>query len=170
MGGGDLDAVGRCIFAMRVTDTCTFDEYWCNPDCRDKRSVRNGSKKMLVGDNIYHHDSVTGEWLQEDSHHSHPDGGINSHNLQRDISRDRVLLSRYFLYFGAAAPEVPPDILAEIGFVNRQGHRKYDNAGSARLLTWLHQEFGNCLNQILGDPSNFDRSSARYSVQTDRVS
>src|SRR5271166_5243641 len=54
MGGADLRALGRCIFAMRVTEASSFDQYWPDPACRAKRPVRNGSKKMMVGDNIYH--------------------------------------------------------------------------------------------------------------------
>src|SRR5262249_167212 len=53
MGGGRLRATGRCIFAMNVSEKLTFEEYWSDPRFQDKKPVRNGSKKMLVGDNIY---------------------------------------------------------------------------------------------------------------------
>lgn len=162
MGGADLNAVGRCIFAMRVTETRTFDEYWTDPKCLDKRPVRNGSKKMMVGDNIYHRDAKDGSWRQADSHHSHADGSLNPYNLKRDTGKDRVLFSRHFFYFGAAAPEVPKDILTEMGFVNRQGHRKFANLGGGRLIAWLQREYGPSLNQVLGDPVNFEQSHARY--------
>jgi Nucleotide modification associated domain 2 len=170
MGGADLKVVGRCIFAMRLTEVSSFDEYWFDPACRAKRPVRNGSKKMMVGDNIYHRDLDSGQWIQADSHHSNADGSVNPYNLKRDTSKDRVLLSRHFFYFGAAAPQVPDDILVELGFVNRQGHRKFDNSESERLIRWLREHFGHSLNEVLGDPVNFDRSNARYSVHTDRVS
>src|SRR5688572_18085094 len=54
MGGARLGATGRCVFAMRVTETLSFNEYWFGSQYRDKRPVRNGSRRMLVGDNIYH--------------------------------------------------------------------------------------------------------------------
>ena len=49
--------IGRCIYAMRVTDALSFDQYWELPRYRCKRPVRNGSRRTMVGDNIYHHDS-----------------------------------------------------------------------------------------------------------------
>src|SRR5690349_11369247 len=56
MGGARLRATGRCVYAMRVTEKLTFNEYWANPLYFDKKPVRNGSNKMMVGDNIYHYD------------------------------------------------------------------------------------------------------------------
>lgn len=170
MGGTGLKAVGRCIFAMRVSETRTFDAYWADPDCLDKRPFRNGSKRMLVGDNIYHRDTGSGHWLQEDSHHSHPDGTANMFNLRRDTKTNRVLLSRHFFYFGASAPPVPAGILEGIGYVNGRSHRVYPLHHCHRLLDWLQKDFAHHLNEVLGDPFNFDQSSARYSVETDRVS
>ena len=170
MGGSRLRATGRCIFAMRVTETLTFDQYWSKPAYRDKRPVRNGSRKMMVGDNIYHRDPNDGAWLQEDSHHSRPDGSINPDNVERDTKTNRVLISSDFLYFGSAAPAIPPEILATIGFVNGIGHRVYSEEVCRTLLGWLHSEFGDARNQFLGDPFQFDQSDARYSVLTDRVS
>ena len=100
MGGGRLKATGRCIFAMRVTDKITFNEYWVNPAYLDKKPIRNGSNKMMVGDNIYYRDSA-GHWHQADSHHSKTDGSVNPHNLRNDTKTDKVLISRQFFYFGA---------------------------------------------------------------------
>jgi len=75
---------------MRVTEKITFDEYWANPAYLDKKPIRNGSKKMMVGDNIYHRDA-TGHWHQADSHHSNADGSVNPHNLSKDTKTDKVL-------------------------------------------------------------------------------
>jgi Nucleotide modification associated domain 2 len=58
MGGSRLKATGHCIFAIRVTEKLTFNDYWTNPAFLDKRPVRNGSQKMMVGDNIYHFDTA----------------------------------------------------------------------------------------------------------------
>src|SRR5687767_10285479 len=62
IGGRRLKATGRCIFAMRVSKRITFNEYWSDPTYRDKKPVRNGSCKMMVGDNIYHYDSAKKKW------------------------------------------------------------------------------------------------------------
>jgi hypothetical protein len=39
MGGADLNAVGRCIYAMRVSKALNFNEYWKMPEYRCKRPV-----------------------------------------------------------------------------------------------------------------------------------
>jgi hypothetical protein len=57
MGGSRLDATGRCVFAMQITKKLSFDEYWSDSRYAVKKPVRNGSRTMLVGDNIYHRDS-----------------------------------------------------------------------------------------------------------------
>src|SRR6185295_1040051 len=49
---------------LRATKTITFNEYWPSLEFLDKRPVRHGSNKMMVGDNIYHLDVATNEWRQ----------------------------------------------------------------------------------------------------------
>jgi hypothetical protein len=169
MGGSRLSAAGRCIFAMRVSDTRTFDQYWSNIAYFDKRPVRNGSRRMMIGDNIYHRQDGQQNWHQEDSHHSNPDGSINEHNLLRDTKADRVLISRHFFYFGASAPLIPVSLLREIGFTNGIGHRVYPLGTCSKILSWLERRFSHCLNQVVNDPFDFNRSNARYSVKTDKV-
>jgi len=98
---------GKLVYAMRVDEILTFDDYWVDPRFRGKRPRVNGSLVQVFGDNIYHHDPETGEWIQEDSHHSLHDGSPNPENLNRDTKSDAVLVSAYFGYFGADAPEIP---------------------------------------------------------------
>lgn len=169
MGGARLKAVGRCVFAMKITDTMSFDKFWANPEFRAKRPVRNGSRKMMVRDNIYHHNEATSKWEQADSHHSRPDGTPDLANQERDTSADRVIISQHFLYFGSCAPLVPAAILNAIGFRNGQGHRLYDDNRCRDLLGWLKKSFHRDFNRILGDPYDFSHSNARYSVHNDKV-
>ena len=169
MGGGRLEATGRCIFAMRVSEKITFDEYWDNPIYLDKKPVRNGSSKMLVGDNIYHRDANDQGWKQLDSHHSHPDGSANLENLTRDTKCDKVLISHHFWYFGKAAPQVPSDILASIGFKNGVGHRVYDYGQCEKLIDWLKDNFRSLLNRVQADPFDFHISSKRFSGHGSKI-
>ena len=169
MGGSKLRACGRCVFAMRVTEKVTFDEYWSNPDFLDKRPVRNGSQKMMVGDNIYHHDQGSGGWQQANSHHSNEDGSINLYNLNRDTKADSVLISTNFYYFGKAAPVVPSDLLTRIGYRNRIGHRTFNEDDVAPLLEWLQSTFKGSLNRVAGEPFDFEHSEKRYSGQGSKV-
>lgn len=168
MGGGQLDAVGRCIFAMQVSETLSFDDYWISPRFRDKRPVRNGSRRMMLGDNIYSRgpDNV---WGQLNSHHSQPDGTPDPDNIRNDTSTNRVLISDRFYYFGDEAPEVPPEILRAIGYRNIRGHRVFKNDECQQLLDWLHASYPDQSNQVLSDPFQFKKSGARYSVRDDKV-
>jgi Nucleotide modification associated domain 2 len=165
MGGSRLNATGRCIFAMRVSQTITFDEYWTNPLYRDKKPVRNGSKKMMVGDNIYH--LVAGNWQQLNSHHSYPDGSPNPDNVKNDTQTNAVLVSEYFFYFGAAAIEIPTDILRKMNYKNGRSHRTYDLADAQPLILYIEANF--TPNKLLGDPFDFEAASSRYSAGDNKV-
>jgi hypothetical protein len=169
MGGTRLNATGRCVFGMQVEECMTFDDYWNDSRYRVKRPVRNGSRKMMVGDNIYHRASTNSPWQQEDSHHSLPSGEPNSHNLIQDTQTNRVLISRKFLYFGNSAPMVPPAILANIGYVNRRNHRVFSTDTATPLIEWLMREYGNQINCLVDDPCHFDASDRRYHIQTNRI-
>lgn len=169
MGGARLKATGRCVFAMRVTEKFTFNEYWSSPRFLDKRPVRNGSQKMMVGDNIYYFDEAASEWHQADSHHSKPDGTVDQHNLVRDTRADSVLISQHFFYFGREAPVVPKALLTAIGYKNRRAHWVFEYEQARRLVEWVQNSFRRALNQVSGDPFNFDESQKRYSAGTNRV-
>ncbi|WP_375768786.1 hypothetical protein NR798_45105 [Archangium gephyra] len=95
------------VYAMRVGETLTFDEYWANPRFRSKRPNLRGSLKQAFGDNIYHRDPSSGLWRQEKSHHSHGNGQTNSANVKNDTQTNRVLVSDWFVYFGRDAVEIP---------------------------------------------------------------
>ena len=170
MGGARLQATGHLVFAMRVSEVISYDEYWEDHRFRDKRPVRNGSQRMMVGDNIYCRDPGAGGWLQADSHHSRQDGTANEYNVRHDTQTNRVVISEYFFYFGRSAPKVPPEILAELEYKNGRGHRKYSNVEAAPLIGWLHAYHGKQRNILMDDPFDFDDSAVRYSAQDDTLS
>ncbi|MBN9075059.1 MAG: hypothetical protein BGN87_23335 [Rhizobiales bacterium 65-79] len=169
MGGAQLKAVGRCIYAMQVTDALTFDAYWDDPEYRCKRPVRNGSRKMIMGDNIYHRPAGTTAWAQEDSHHSQIDGSPEPSNIKNDTQTNRVLLSRNFYYFGDAAPVAPEGILGQLGYHNGIGHRKFTLAQGQPLLDWIQDQYKGQTNTIIGTPYQFMKSSSRYSKRMDKI-
>jgi len=163
MGAPRLKAVGRCIYAMCITEKITFNEYWTSPKYLDKKPIRNGSRKMMVGDNIYYFDPVREEWSQADSHHSNADGSVNPHNLAIDTKSDKVLISNHFFYFGKEAPCVPSNLLDTIGYTrNPRDYRVFEDGIAGGLIEWLHNSFGGALNQVIGDPFDFHQSEKRY--------
>jgi hypothetical protein len=168
MGGTRLNATGQCVFVMEIAAKISFDEYWTNPIYNEKKPVRNGSRKMMVGDNIYHRGEAQ-KWRQADSHHSNPDGTANLYNLNRDTKVDCVLLSHRFLYFGKVAPRVPQAILDKIGYKNPRSYRRFDYKSAQPLLDWLRINFAKSVNQLLADPFDFAESGRRYSGQGSKL-
>jgi len=133
---------GHLVFVMRVEETCDFDAYWSDPRFSAKKPVLNGSLKQLYGDNIYHREE--GRWKQEDSHHSHAGGQVNRHNVTRDTSANRVLLSRRFVYFGENAPAIPKRFrpykpTGEEICSPGQGHRVLSTKLAEAFESWLEQ-------------------------------
>jgi hypothetical protein len=157
VGGSRLKATNRCIFAMQVSERISFNDYWENPEFSDKKPVRNGSARMLVGDNIYRY--MNSRWEQADSHHSLSDGSQNLINLRKDTSSNSVLISRHFFYFGKSAVEIPGDILEDMGYANARNHRTFKLSEARRLIEFINKY---PKNQVLDDPFDFHIAASRY--------
>lgn len=163
VGGRRLKATGYCVYAMRVTQKITFNEYWKNPIYFDKKPVRNGSRVMIAGDNIYYLDATQNIWCQADSYHSNPDGSTYLPHLYKDTKSNKVLISNHFFYFGKKAPLVPNALLQAIGYKNKINHRVFEHRIAGGLVEWLYNSFGGALNQVIGDPFDFYQSEKRFS-------
>ena len=59
---------GRLVYAMRVEEKMSFDEYWTDPRFAEKKPNLKGGREQCCGDNIYHQ-TPDGEWVQEKSLH-----------------------------------------------------------------------------------------------------
>jgi hypothetical protein len=133
---------GRVVFAMKVAETLTFDEYWSDPRFRNKRPNLHGSLKQAFGDNIYHRNRKTGRWVQMDSHHSHRDGTPNSGNIRHDAQAPRVLIGIEFSYWGGKGPKIPArfrnfkgaDVCAHRGHKNR-----FPEGMAEAFIAWLQE-------------------------------
>jgi hypothetical protein len=108
-GSAENALAGRLVYAMRVTETMSFDDYFVDPRFQEKKPNLSGSLKQAFGDNIYFRDSA-GEWQQLDSHHSLQDGSPNPSNIGNDTNPNRLLLADQFAYFGVTAPEIPSEV------------------------------------------------------------
>jgi hypothetical protein len=169
MGGSRLKATGRCVYGMKVTETISFDEFWADPRFATKRPLRNGSRVMMLGDNIYSRTNENTPWHQEDSHHSFPDGSPNQSNVEKDTRANFVLASEHFVYFGENAIEVPASVLEEVGYSNGRGHRVFSQDDANPLLEWFEFVTIGKLNTVLGDPFDFRLSGARYSSGSNKI-
>lgn len=157
-GSKECSMDGKLVFAMHVNEKLTFQEYWDDPRFEYKKPIINGSLKQMYGDNIYHRDTETGEWQQENSHHSLPNGTVNGHNLERDLSGKYVLISEHFYYFGESAIDIP-DRFRDKVCTATQGHKNVDPNVALNFIKWLSK------NYQLGkrsDPLLFEETFERY--------
>ncbi|MCG7931799.1 MAG: hypothetical protein ABW115_09155 [Candidatus Thiodiazotropha sp. 6PLUC6] len=170
IGGSTLRKVKRrCILLMKVSEKVSFQDYWDLKRFSLKKPVRNGSRVQMLGDNIYHKDD-NDSWIQEDSHHSHPDGTANPVNLGRDTGRtDQVLVSNYFLYFGDEA--LPVD-LDSIGYGRIRNYKKInlsDSKEARDLITSMFREHRSDINMVVSDPCQFMDSHQRVDQGTGKI-
>ena len=143
---------------MRVTEILTFDEYWNDRRFIRKRPNFSSSVKNAYGDNIYHRDTDTQEWIQENSHHSHDDGTPDGENVRHDTKTDRVLVSNHFFYWGGYGPQIPHRFLGPEGIdiqCLRCGHKnRFPKSTVSEFIDWIESEF-EC-NQFFGRPLDWD--------------
>lgn len=119
VGSGSADRSvnrgGHLVYAMRVTEVMTIDDYGLDPRFECKKPYRNGSRKQSCGDNIYYRDDGAVTWYQRDSFHSQADGTTHLGHVARDTGVNRVLISNDFVYFGGEGPKIPPDMKDQYG-------------------------------------------------------
>lgn len=150
-GSVSLGLGGKVVYAMKVSEVMTFNEYWEDPRFFSKRPVMNGSLKMMYGDNIYLHDGNS--WHQADSHHSLEGGVINEKNLIRDTGSDRVLVSDCYYYFGEDAVEVPEELVSEVIKTGRGFKYIQDLDKAAQFIKFLENR---CETGLQGLPKQFE--------------
>jgi len=169
VGGSLLKPVkGKCIFLMKVSEKLSFQEYWEDERFSIKKPSRNGSRVQMLGDNIYHKDD-DGHWLQEDSHHSNPDGSPNLVNLRRDTKTNKILISDFFLYFGDQA--VPVD-LESIGYRRIRNFKKIklsESVEAKNLIASIVNKNRCNLNLVISDPCQFMDSHQRVDQGSGKI-
>lgn len=154
---GRYQIPGRLIFAMKVSERMTFDEYWGDSRFQYKKPIFHGSLKQCFGDNIYQQ-SEHGVWQQSHSHHSNPDGSENTHNLRRDTRFPFTLISETFYYFGKQHVEIPEDLVPRV-CATRQGQIRVNVSYSEQLIDWIQSSFE---VGIVGDPIEFENGFSHY--------
>ena len=123
----------------------------------------SGGLCQAFGDNIYHRDPESGDWLQENSHHSSADGSQNSDNTQHDTQVENVLVSNAFWYWGASGPKIPAKFRDFDGHdicLSGRGH-KWDMPEQLRdcIIEWIMdiEDFG-----FHGEPAEFRNMAKSY--------
>lgn len=151
-GSVKLGNLYHIIYAMKVEQLISFDEYWENPDYEFKKPVLTGSLVQMYGDNFYHTDPVTKKPIQEPSAHSHPNAEKRQKHINRDTSGKFVPLSKQFYYFGENAPIIPEE-LRQICCKGRDfQYNKIPEIVKMKFIQWLETNFE---PGIHGDPCNW---------------
>ena len=150
---------GYVVYAARVTQDLTFDQYWDCDRFACKKADLSGSVEERAGDNIYHRGGVTGQWIQENSAHSNPDGTTNDYDLTQDTKTNRLLVSDDFVYWGGDGPDLPSFNGQDVR--NAQGFKyKFEAETFDCFVEW----FDNQPRGRVGDPTApFDPSPIRDS-------
>ncbi len=158
MGTSPSSQGSRLVYAMRVSETLSFDRYFADPRFEKKKPNVRGSWRERVGDNRYYR-NLQGEWVQHRTlHHLGPD------YFKRDLKHPVVFIAEHFYYFGNKAPAIPVEFQDLIW--NRQGCKTDHAPGLVKeFLNWLKVNFS---PGVLGDPKDnneFQDASCSYVKQ-----
>ena len=133
---------GRLVYAMRVGEALTWDQYSADPRFRSKQPFRRGSRKQTCGDNIYFRHTADSPWQQRDSFHSSADGSAHPDHVNRDTGVDRVLVGQEFVYMGGHGPFLPDLCDSNGRSICKQGigHAKFEDPMLiAAFEAWLSE-------------------------------
>ena len=94
LGSKSMGNLHHIVFAMKVEEKLTFDQYWNDARFLCKKPNLNGSLIEIYGDNVYHTDESTGKVIQENCAHSKDNGIVDEGHYKRDVEGQYVLLSK----------------------------------------------------------------------------
>ena len=146
VGHGRQDEGWRIIYAMRVDDKITFDQYWNDSRFVAKRPNMLAGGIEALGDNIYHWEYEREGYSQEWSQHSNHDGTENLKNKHHDTKGDDhwVLISSDFVYWGKQSPD-PPNFHKDI-IKRGPGHRCHFSPEVVdAFIKWFNTRKKRCL-------------------------
>jgi hypothetical protein len=100
----------RLIYAMRVTQKMTMEEY--DGYCRENLPFKLRKTSDDKGDCVYDFRNLDSSRLPN----FHPNTGLSLDKRPRDLGGKYALLSDHFAYFGECAPELPEHLRPIIPF------------------------------------------------------
>ncbi|MCY4321556.1 MAG: hypothetical protein OXC37_04015 [Bdellovibrionaceae bacterium] len=134
------------IYAMKVTEKMSFDEYWKNKKFAQKKANSKSTKKRH-GDNIYYKNSQ-GKIIQGKAFFHK-----NKENIKHDIKGENVLISDYFFYFGEKSINLSEDfkkLVSQLSIGHK--YKKLEKKGN-KLINFLQKQYEN--NKLYGKPINY---------------
>ncbi len=137
------------IYLMQVEEKLTFQEYWDDPRFVLKKPHIPGSLVQMHGDNFYHQDAASGEWIQEHCTHCQSNGLPSQEHTERDLGGKYVLISQRFFYFGDRRVRIPFEFMGIRA--KGIGHTRFDASEELAigLVNWVLENYS---TGIHGDP------------------
>ncbi|PKP29512.1 MAG: hypothetical protein CVU00_15270 [Bacteroidetes bacterium HGW-Bacteroidetes-17] len=151
-GSAKLNNLNHLVYAMKVEEKITFQEYWEDSRFQYKKPKLNGSLVQLYGDNIYHQDKKSNSWIQENAAHSLDGGHTNQLHLDSDVGGKFVLISKEFYYFGDQHFLIPKRYWEICSQGRNMMWRKIPEKVRTNFIQWLTQKYS---IGIHGDPINW---------------
>ncbi|MFD1603357.1 hypothetical protein ACFSJW_12455 [Flavobacterium artemisiae] len=148
-GSAKLKNLHHLIYAMKVEEKLTFNEYWNDPRFNYKKPQIKGSLVQIYGDNFYHQDSITQKWIQEDSAHSFQDGSPNPGHIKVDTDGKYVLISKTFYYLGDNSILIPENLRDICSNGRNMKGPSIDIKNADNFIKWIQDE---CQLGIQGNP------------------
>ena len=149
-GSVSMKNEGRLIYAMKVEEIISFDEYWNDPRFQYKKPYLKGTLVQMYGDNFYH--TVDERMVQEPSAHSNPDLEQRIKLYNKDVKGKRVLLSKTFYYFGDNCPLIPAELQTICSSGRAYKYKKITEEQINSFVSWLESNY---TVGIHGDPCNW---------------
>lgn len=149
-GSVSMKNEGRLIYAMKVEEIISFDEYWNDPRFQYKKPYLKGTLVQMYGDNFYH--TVDERMVQEPSAHSNPDLEQRIKLYNKDVKGKRVLLSKTFYYFGDNCPLIPAELQTICSSGRAYKYKKITEEQIRAFVSWLESNY---TVGIHGDPCNW---------------
>jgi hypothetical protein len=147
IGTGSRRNVGndKLIYAMKVTEKLSFDDYYDDPRFRRKIPTRGLIEER--GDNLYYKGRL-GEGIDRSYHYT-------ADQTRHDLGGKYVLISDYFYYFGRNAVPLPDHALVKEG----PGHRsKFSAETIDGFASWIRDTY---VQGVSGLPFVFSYSTER---------
>lgn len=137
VGTGSVQNIGndKIIYAMKVTDVKSFEEYFNYKEFEQKipKNIND------TGDNIYK-PIGNGKFLQLPSNHSNPDGSEDLKAKEHDLKGENVLISNHFFYFGKDGKHIPERFSNIIK--KYSGHKSnFEERFIKEFIDWLSENF-----------------------------
>jgi hypothetical protein len=159
IGHSPKDDGYRLVYAMRISEVLSMNQYFHDERFESKKPKPNGAVEEQCGDNFYYQDE-DGTWKRLPSRF-HNDCGAFTQDVGYDHAGNPVFVSDHFYYFGDKRVHIPDEFTMVIHY--GQGiHYTRDHPLADDFVKWLE---ANYQPGVRGEPQ--DRKKKDFATETD---